>query len=64
VTTTATILICGYGGGPQAVRWRVCARADKTSPPVGITHDADGCWGRFLTEALDALDALKAQTTQ
>jgi hypothetical protein len=58
--STAKILVCGYCGKPAGSPVARLVPGDKSSPLVGITHDADGCWDRFLSEAL-ALDALKAQ---
>jgi hypothetical protein len=60
VTTTASTLVCGYCGKPAGSPVARLVPGDKSSPLVGVTHDADGCWDRFLSEAL-ALDVLKAQ---
>jgi hypothetical protein len=63
VTATPTTLVCDYCGKPAGSPVARLVPGDKSSPLVGITHDADGCWDRFLTEAL-ALDALNAQAAR
>jgi len=50
-------LVCDYCGKPAGGGVARLRPGDKTSPLVGVNHDADGCWDWFLTESLDLLNA-------
>jgi hypothetical protein len=61
--TTANTLICDYCGKPAGSPVARLAPGGASSPLVGVSHDADGCWDRFLTEALTR-DRLNAEAAQ
>ena len=50
-------LVCDYCGKPAGGGVARLRPGDKTSPLVGVSHDADGCWDWFLTESPDLLNA-------
>jgi hypothetical protein len=58
--TTISGLVCDYCGQPAGSPVARLSPGDPGSRLVGVTHDAAGCYGRFLAEA-QALDATAAR---